>query len=122
MRHHLVIAARGGNDALHQHVDAVAHERAVAVHRMRRQPGGGEGFIGGVGKVVERVEQSSVEIENGGAGSGHECGGVKAGCFQWATTLHFTCYMPEPQGRGPFTRGAWPVAGAPPLMEESDGW
>jgi len=58
-------------NALDEHVHAVADKGSVGINRMRRKPCAGEGFVGGIREVLQRVEQGSVEVEDGGAGSGH---------------------------------------------------
>ena len=66
-----VVLDVSGEDALDEDVHAVADEGAVGFDGVGGEACGGEGFVGGVGEVVERVEEGTVEVEDGGVKGRH---------------------------------------------------
>jgi hypothetical protein len=63
----VVVPARvGGQGAAGQVAHAVAHEGLVRVHRMGGEAVGGQHRIHGVGDVVERIKQGSIQVEYDG--------------------------------------------------------
>ena len=75
-----VVLEVSGEDALDEDVHAVADEGAVGFDWVGGEACGGEGFVGGVGEVVECVEEGSVEVEDSGVERRH---GDEVGWGEW---------------------------------------
>ena len=66
-------AGAGGDGALDELADAVAHEAADVVERVLRHPVRRERGVGGEMQVLDGVQQSSVEVEDHGFVDRHGC-------------------------------------------------